>query len=441
MTGRTGRYGSRARLAPGFAFAILLALAFPAAAAPSMPVAVGARVEHDVKETRLIFEISGDISAVHHLLSAPDRLIVDLPEVNFQVEAGEGGKGRKTAQALSGGLVKGFRFGLFAPGRSRIVVDLAGPARVERIASAPQAGGAYYHLVIALSRTSRALFTEAADEARAARRSAAAESAGEPVAVQPGRGGRPLVVLDPGHGGVDPGASGAGGSVEKTIVLDFALETARLLEAMGRYEVVMTRQEDIFVSLDDRVKIARSNKAALFVSLHADTITAQSDVRGATIYTVSDRASDAEAARLADKENSADQLAGVESVEASSEVNDILFDLTRRETRGYAHLFSRTLGGLMAKATRLNTNPYRSAGFKVLKAPDVPSILIELGYLSSERDAKAMASSEWRSKTAKAVADAIDTFLAQRLHDPTEQAGERRAAAASGDVAPKTRLP
>ena len=222
-----------------------------------------------------------------------------------------------------------------------------------------------------------------------------------------------MIVLDPGHGGIDLGASSAHGDIEKNIVLDFAKALAAKLEAGGRYKVVLTRGSDVFIPLAERVQIARDANAALFVSIHADTLS-EGHVQGATVYTVSDRASDAEAARVAEKENQADAAAGVVGSEDVAEVHDILQDLTRRETRAYSHVFSRTLGRCGKNAGRLNKNPQRSAGFRVLKAPDVPSVLFELGYLSNEKDLAGLVSPEWREKAAATLAGAIDAFFAQR---------------------------
>jgi N-acetylmuramoyl-L-alanine amidase len=233
--------------------------------------------------------------------------------------------------------------------------------------------------------------------------------------VAPAPTNKPVIVLDPGHGGVDLGASSGHGDIEKDIVLDFATALAAKLESQGRYKVVLTRGADVFIPLNERVQIARDANAALFVSIHADTLY-EGHVQGATVYTVSERASDAEAARLADKENQADAAAGVVT-EDVAEVHDILQDLTRRETRAYSHMFSRTLVALWKNAAQLNKNPQRSAGFRVLKALDVPSVLLELGYLSNEKDLANLVSPEWRDKAAGTLAGAIDSFFAQRNID------------------------
>ena len=321
-------------------------------------------------------------------MADPDRIIVDVPEVNFQIDPAVG----RTPQGRSlGQIVKSFRFGLLAPGKSRIVIDLAAPARLTRVTTQPIAKDAEpARLQIELSRCEPAAFLQAVKEGEPS--AASVQDAPAPAESPVPPAGPPVIVLDPGHGGVDSGAIGPGGAVEKTIVYDFTRELAQKLAAGGRYRVVMTRNGDEFVSLADRVKMARDANAALLISIHADTLQAAADVSGATVYTVADRASDAEAARIAERENAADRAAGVEQKQEAVGVADILFDLKRRETRAYAHLFSRGVVDEWRSVARLNRNPERSAGFMVLKAPDFPSILLELGYLSSRQDVKSLTS-------------------------------------------------
>jgi N-acetylmuramoyl-L-alanine amidase len=224
---------------------------------------------------------------------------------------------------------------------------------------------------------------------------------------------KPVIMIDPGHGGIDRGAV-VKGLIEKELVFDFAKAVAAKLDADGRFKVVMTRDDDSFVPLSERVRMARNGNAALFVSIHADTLSNAADVSGATIYTVSDRASDAEAARVAEKENQSDAAAGLDMTVDATDVSGILFDLMRRETRAYSHFFARTLVNYWRVAGRLNKNPRRSAGFRVLKAPDVPSVLLELGYLSNQKDGLALASAQWRHKASSQVAEAIEAFFAAR---------------------------
>ena len=245
----------------------------------------------------------------------------------------------------------------------------------------------------------------------------------------------PVIVLDPGHGGVDGGARGLHGLQEKTLVFDFCAELKQQLEATKRYAVVMTRDGDQYVDLDDRVDIARKANASLFISVHADTLSEDANVNGSTVYTVADRASDAEAARIATRENAAGRGPGGGSRLDNPDVADILFDLKRRETRTYAHIFSRGLVDNLRGATRLNHNPERSAGFVVLKAPEFPSVLVELGYLSNAQDVLSLSSPDWRAKAAAAMVKAIDAFFAVPGKSDNVPAAESGVASSAGQAA------
>lgn len=376
----------------------------PRSVPAGLPVAVDAKVGESGGTTRLVVDLSAKVTVDAVLTEHPDRVVIDLPEVNFQVDPAVGRLGPRGV-----GLIRAFRFGLFAPGKSRIVIDLAGPAAVRRVDLSSIAGGDASRLTVELAPTDRASFHLAARRPQPGP-AAPGVSAPSTAAVDDAR---PVVVVDPGHGGVDPGASGVLGAVEKDVVLQFASALAARLSASDRYRVVMTRRDDSFVSLGDRVRIARDADAALFISVHADTL-ADGTVSGATVYTASDRASDAEAARVAATENQADAASGLDEAPKAADVSDILFDLTRRETRTYAHQFQHTLTGYWAKIARLNRNPERAAGFRVLQAPDVPSVLLELGYLSSGADAHLLESADWRAKAVDGVAMAVDAFFAGR---------------------------
>lgn len=388
-------------------------------AAKDSPIsAIAARLEQQKDKARLIFETTAGVAPTAFPVAGPNRIVVDLPEVAFRIDPGVG-LGRPAAPRPrhprpgldADGLVTSYRFGLFAPGRSRIVIDLARPAKITYAASDSKLQSA--RLVIELEQTDAASFAAEAAKHTASLAPPAAQTRAASAQAQAVTGDKPVVVIDPGHGGVDVGAAGAHGEQEKTIVLDFARTLKAKLEAAGRYQVVLTRTDDVFMALDDRVRFARQNNAALFLSIHADTL-GEASVEGATVYTVSNRASDAEAARIAEKENFADQAAGLEHKEDAGDVGDILFDLTRRETRAYSRLFAQTLVGHWKSAGNLNKNPSRSAGFVVLKAHDIPSVLLELGYLSSERDLSRLTSAEWRERAAETTAQAIDAFFSQR---------------------------
>lgn len=399
--------------------AALACLAAPSAAGepPKENSALGAHVESRPDGARLVFELTGRAPATAHPVANPPRIIVDLPEVVFRMDA-------KAGQAPTDRLIKSYRYGLFAPGRSRVVIDLASPAKIVKAESEAAEGGA--RLVIELAPTDAGRFAAAAAEF--ARFAPPAPEQPAQAAAPPTSEDKPLVVLDPGHGGVDMGATGRHGELEKNIVFDFARALQSKIEAGGRLRVILTRNQDVFLPLAERVRIARDNSASLFLSLHADTL-AEPHVEGATVYTVSAKASDAEAARIAEKENLADQAGGLESKQEAEEVGDILFELTRRETRAYSRRFSQSLIAFWKEAGNLNKNPRRSAGFVVLKAYDVPSVLLELGYLSSEKDLARLTSSEWRERAAQKTSEAIEAFFSARTREARMPPGAPSSAA------------
>ncbi len=222
---------------------------------------------------------------------------------------------------------------------------------------------------------------------------------------------KPLIVIDPGHGGEDPGAIGVGGIYEKDITLAVARELRRQLEATGRYRVLLTREKDVFIRLRERVGIARDVGADLFLSLHADSITSGS-VRGLSVYTLSDKASDREAEMLAAKENRADAIVGVNLAGESDLVASILIDLAQRDTMNHSKRFAKTvLEHVRRDVTVLPSKPHRQAGFAVLTAPDVPSVLVEMGYLSSPKDASQLNSPKHRQRLARGVTRAVDSYF------------------------------
>lgn len=382
------------------------AVARPAAAADAFPVATEARLGGDNGRTRLVLDLSRPIEVAAFTLADPYRVVVDMPQVTFQFAARTGAQGR--------GLIKAFRYGLVMQGGSRLVIDTTGPIRVDKAFVLESVDNQPARLVIDLVSVDRAAFMRNLALEAKPRRTV------ETKPVETARrhnDGRPLVVIDPGHGGPDTGTVAASGEMEKAIVLEFAQALQHKLERGGKYRVLMTRTEDVFVPLGERVRIARKEGAALFISIHADALAARSetDVRGATVYTVADTASDSEAAKLAESENRADAIAGVDLSSEPEEVADILIDLTQRETKNFSHHFARNVVKELKAAAKLHKHPLKSAGFKVLKAPDVPSVLIELGYVSNKQDLKLMVSEGWRARTTDAVAQAVNAFFSTRL--------------------------
>ncbi|MDB5580685.1 MAG: N-acetylmuramoyl-L-alanine amidase [Bradyrhizobium sp.] len=384
-------------------------------AAPNFPIASEVRLAGDARQTRFVLDLDRPIQFRAFALADPYRMIVDIPQVNFQLKAGAGTAGR--------GLIKAFRYGVVMPGGSRIVFDLAGPAKIANSYVLEAANGQPPRLVLELEQVDRTTFVqllgaENRPELKPAISDTVASIPVEPTAAAKPAGSadtRPVVVIDPGHGGLDNGTQ-AGGTNEKELVLGFGLALRDRLEKSAKYRVVMTRTDDTFIPLTDRVKVARNASAALFVSIHADALPRrEGDAQGATIYTLSDKASDVEAERLAEAENKADAIGGVNLTEEPTEVADILIELAQRETRTFSNRFARLLMGEMKTTVRMHKHPLKSAGFKVLKAPDVPSVLVELGYVSNKADFEHLVSESWRNRTAGAMAQAIDAFLAKRL--------------------------
>jgi N-acetylmuramoyl-L-alanine amidase len=384
-------------------------------AVSNFPIASDARLAGDARQTRFILDLDKPVQFRAFTLADPYRVIVDLTQVNFQLPAGAGIAGR--------GLVKAFRYGLVMPGGSRIVFDLTGPAKIAKSYVLEAANGQPPRLVLEFEEVDRTAFVQSlAPENRPELRPGIAEANAAvarteaPAAPPSPPDKRPVVVIDPGHGGVDNGTQAGGGDImEKNLVLGFGLALRDRIEKSGKYRVVMTRTDDTFIPLGDRVKIARSESAALFVSIHADALPrGEGDAQGATIYTLSDKASDSEAERLADTENKSDAIGGVSLADEPTEVADILIDLVQRETKTFSNRFARLLMGEMKNTVRMHKHPLKSAGFRVLKAPDVPSVLVELGYVSNKGDLEHLVSENWRNRTVGSIAQAIDTFLAKR---------------------------
>lgn len=372
-------------------------------------IALDARLAGDEKRTRLIVDLSKKVELSVFTLGDPYRVIVDLPNVKFDLPVNSGRAGR--------GLVSAYRYGVIAPGKARMVLDATGPVKIEKSFVQAEFEDQPARLVVDLVRTDVHTFrTRLAAAEKPVETVASVTPAGRKIArhAAPAQE-KPVIVIDPGHGGIDSGAIGVGGINEKDIVLKAALRLRQKLEKTGRYRVVLTRSDDTFIPLTGRVKVARANEASLFISLHADYIPKrEGDARGATIYTVSDKASDKEAARLADKENKADLIAGLDLSKQSDDIVNILYDLTHRETKNFSSLFQRTLvGRLKTGGILLHQDAMRSAGFVVLKAPDVPSVLVELGYVSNAEDMKNLTSDAWRDKVTDSIAASVRTFFAE----------------------------
>lgn len=387
----------------------------PVKAKPAAPAkiatATAAALDGDTQRTSFRLDLSKGVTAEVFTLANPYRVVVDLPDVAFDLPSTAGHEAR--------GLVKTFRYGLFAEGKARIVIDTQGPVRIERAAMVAASGGkkgiVFSFDLIPTAPEVFGMGTGAARQEKAHPKPEVKEE----VPAKPKNRGKTIVMIDPGHGGIDGGAMGASHVLEKTIVLAVAKELRRALLAKGRYDVRMTRRSDVFVSLDQRLAESQKASAELFISLHADSLADTSynkAIRGATVYTLSERASDEQARLMAEKENASDLVAGLISTEGegSDQVRNILFDLMKRETANFSADFSNVLVGNLKGSVNLSRDPQRAAAFKVLKQTHAPSVLVELGYLSNVEDEKLLSTSQWQKQVAASIASAVDAYFAKR---------------------------
>jgi len=411
--GNVRRAGIRLLILAG-AFLCVCAATFPGTGGESRaeevkPTVLGARVAGDESRTRFVLDMDRQVKPAIKGLANPYRLIIDLPEVSFSIPHDAGSEGR--------GLVADWRFGLFAVGKSRIVMDLTGPVDVDKTFFLPAVDDQPARLVVDLVSSTPDRFAEFVETSRPepTEKNKNSSEKSDKLTAQKSTG-KPVIVLDPGHGGIDSGATGVAGTLEKAIVFDFSKLLQEKLNETGLYEVHLTREDDTFVSLSRRVEIGHELAADLFISVHADSVRrGRKFARGSTVYTLSEKASDQLAEDLAESENLSDVIAGVDLEEEPTDVTDILLDLARRETRSFSVYFARTLVSELKSAVRLINNPHRFAGFRVLKAHDVPSVLVELGYLSNEHDEKLLVTDEWRERMANAMTEAVNAFFRPRL--------------------------
>ncbi|MDH6232936.1 N-acetylmuramoyl-L-alanine amidase [Mesorhizobium soli] len=379
----------------------LAAVAMTAASAAPLEM-TSYKMAGDAVRMRVVMNFDREPEPKWLLLRGPHRLVIDLPGAKFSID---------TKDLKAHGLIKSVRYGQVGEGVSRVVLTTKGPFTVEKLDILKNEDAPGYRVVADIIAASERQFEEALAVQAQTTASTATPKTDRLEENHPQK--RFTVVIDPGHGGIDGGAEGLNGTIEKSITLAFALELKAKLAEIGSYDVYMTRDKDEFLRLDDRVRIARQHEADLFISIHADTIRLKG-IRGATVYTVSEKASDAEAQALADRENLSDKLAGIEIEDENHEVADILIDLIRRETHGFSMKFAQSVVGELSNSVGLINNPHRFAGFRVLKAPDVPSVLIELGYLSNPEDEEQLRDPDWRGKAADSISKAVAGFAASK---------------------------
>lgn len=377
-------------------------------AAQGEPVANGIRIGQPVEGvTRFVIDVSEPIKFQVFLLADPNRAVIDLPQMNWAIDPLTGARAR--------GLISNLRYGQFQSG-SRMVLDLSQPAEIASAQLLPSQEKSGSRLIIDLKSTSREQFLEAIEQSRTKDSGNAINKVAftpPPLAANPPKSktdGRRVIVIDPGHGGVDPGAISTSGVYEKEITLLFAKELRKKLQSANRYKVSMTRDSDEFIELKHRVEIGRERQADLFISIHADAIE-NKQIRGGTVYTLSQTASDKEADTLATKENKSDIIAGVDLGKESDQVTSILIDLAQRETMNHSASFAQVLVGELEQKVIMHKNGHRFAGFRVLKAPDIPSVLIELGYLSSKADEDMLRAPAGRGRMIDSIARAVDRYF------------------------------
>ena len=379
------------------------------------------RLGGDSQRTRFVTVLSKKVKFAIRTLAGPYRVVIDLSDVKLNLPSGRGKESR--------GLVKGYRYGRVEPYGVRIILDVIAPVLVDKASIWPARDGNPPRLVVELVRTDRKTFLvkqRARMNSRAAAKLTAkgGNTGGLSLPKSKRRKSskaRRVIVIDPGHGGIDPGAVSRSGVKEKDIVFAFSSTLRDILKQSGRYQVIMTRSVDSYVPLRERVDLGRQNNADLFISVHADSLRGRyaKSVAGATVYTLSEKASDEESKALAAKENRSDIIAGVELPLESNDVTNILIDLAQRETKNLSIGFADTLLASLNGKTKIRKKGRRYAGFRVLKAPDVPSVLVELGFMTHPDDVKRFKSSAWRSKVAGAVAKAVDTyFVKQTARNP-----------------------
>jgi len=419
-------------------------MAFVPVAGAANSTVTDVRIAVNGADTRVVFDLDSAVNVNVFFLSDPYRVVIDLPEVGWRLPP------RPLPKRT--GLFQRMRYGLFSPGKSRVVLDLSGPAALSRGFMMSPSARKGYRLVLDIKaipakqfatrlKNAVAILPEKPYENKALvaapspnRKKVVAKSGTrknanavkparfvlpprKPV-YRPGRD-KKIIVIDPGHGGVDPGTISRSGVYEKYITLAAARELKRQLDKTGRYKVYITRRRDIFIALRDRVRIAREAKADLFISMHADTVK-NPETRGASIYTLSEKASDREAQALADKENKSDLIAGIDLSNENPEVTNILIDLAQRESMNRSVRLAGYVVKRLKKMSRLLRNTHRFAGFAVLKAPDIPSVLIELGFLSNKTDEKALRSKAYRAKLARALTLALNEYFTE-----TQEASSR----------------
>jgi len=372
----------------------------------------GMRIGQGVGNVRIVFDADSKFDYKVFTLNSPNRLVIDTQGVEVSPAVGR----NKDENVF----VQNVRVGSTGVDGIRIVFDLQKPILIKKAFLLPPQSNFNWRFAIDLEAASERDFASKLGSSHAFTsddyNSADISLSPKPAPASPKSSAkRKIIVIDAGHGGVDPGAIGYKGTYEKNITLAMAKELKALLDKKSHYKVHLTRSRDIFIPLRERVRIARKYDADLFISIHADSARNRKAV-GLSVYTLSETASDKEAAALAEKENKADIVAGLNFAEHSKEVSDILLNLAQRETNNSSSEFATLLSNQMSQVVKTVSNTHRFAGFAVLKAPDVPSVLLELGYLSNPTEERQLKQKSYRNKLAVAAVKAIDKYFQNPKH-------------------------
>lgn len=418
-------------LVQSLALVLLIALAFVPAAPvraqetaaetpveAALPQVNDLRILNNDERARLIIDLDATSAFAIAALSGPDRIVVDLKA---------GGLTAPIAETPAGdGLLSAYALDIAEQGRVRAVLTLSAPVQVQQAYLVEPVDNQPARLIVDLIPDTPARFAQrVSDDFKAALARQQAEEAAAladaepapdtapavppPVTLSAGQP-RPLIIIDPGHGGIDGGATAFNGAREKDIVFDFSLELQRLLVETNRFDVAMTRDDDTFVRLEDRVQMARANKADLFLSIHADKFD-DPEIRGTSLYMRDEEATDELDKVLAENENRADLIAGFAPPDSDARVTSILVELMQRETRRKSYVAARAILDTLESHTRLRKIPLHKADFFVLQAPEVPALLIELGFLSNDQDVANLTRESWRDETAAAIAAGIAAYF------------------------------
>lgn len=396
------------RLIAGLLFLFAVFAWLPAAHAASGITSM--RIGQGVGSVRIVLDADKNFDYKAFILNSPKRLVIDTFDINVSPKL-ENYKDKNN-------LVDKTRLGSVGTDGTRIVFDLKKPAIIKKAFMLPPQSTFGWRFVVDVALASEREFasklgSDNAFSSDSVPVKVASKTHSSPVKSAK-KDSKKIIVLDPGHGGRDPGAIGYSGVYEKNITLAMAKELKVILEKEG-YKVHLTRSTDIFIPLRDRVKIARKYNADLFMSIHADSAVNRS-AKGLSVYTLSETASDKEAAALAERENKADVVAGLNLLEHSKEVSDILINLAQRETMNRSSEFASFMVQEMRKSVKLRDNTHRFAGFAVLKAPDVPSVLLEMGYLSNRTEERLLKQKDYRRKLAVSTSKAVEKYFDNMQH-------------------------